>query len=244
MIKKLVCMMCLIVVLFNFTGIYSFAQSSEPELKWKVIEDEYGEVTQILDMTEAEIEEYQIAQLKEKYETNMESRSDYIYEYEKIDNYYDSGTDVTDKILIGNKYDWDQRSSITTSSSLSYTLAGVFRTLSGTVSLSYGIAQTYSFDSSYDSCMGLFARLQTTTYNVTKKIKYADIVVATYEETICTPLSKVSRPIYVKTGSLISYKYGETWYYAKMLNPSIDDFSDLSNEISTNTKTATDEVFL
>lgn len=60
---------------------------------------------QVLDMTNEELRAYQIYQLKKKYEyNNVQRTSGYTYEYDFVDDIYDTGDALLNKILIGKNW--------------------------------------------------------------------------------------------------------------------------------------------
>lgn len=208
-------------------------KATEIELKWKDTVDENGYLMQVLDMTEEEIEMYQIAQLKKKYESNiMQRTSGYTYNYEKNKDYYDTGDGTTDKILIGKKYGWAQRSTLTVDSTLSFELKGAYKILEGSGTLSATTSETYVFEDNYENCLGLFARIATSQYKITKIDKYTGHVISITYDNIMATMSKSVKKIYNKTSNKISYKNGSTWNTAKMIKSSLTDVPKSASDFS------------
>lgn len=196
--------------------------TDEIELRWKNTVDENGEQIQILDMTEEEIELYQISQLKKKYESNnLQRTSGYTYEYEKIAELYDTGDGVEDKILIGKLFTWAQRDSLTVSANVSFTLMGAYKAITGSVTLSATTSEEYHFNGNYENCLGLFAQVFTTKYKITKKDKYTGATVSVTYDNIMSTMSKSVRKIYNTSGTTIKYLNNNKWATAKMLKNSL-----------------------
>ena len=121
--------------------------------------------------------------------------------------------------MIGAKENWGQRESRTYGINVSFSLESVYRSLTGSVTMTLNISDTVAFDNTYDSKLGLFARLQTKKYLVTVKDKYTGNVINTYYETVMSTVSTAFRPIYDKgdTNATLFFVYGENTYNAKII---------------------------
>ncbi len=203
-----------------FTSVY--AQEDESILCWKSTLDEYGNIVYVLDMSDKEIEKYEISQLKKEYEhQTIQRTSGYTYEYKRISTVYDTGSSATSKILIGKYLSWGQRGKITTGGEVTFTLKGSYKSISGEASIKLSVQEEYPVDNNYDSCLGLFARLQTSKYLITKKDKYSGTVISTTYQNVMTSISTSIRPIVNKSKNTIEYKYGGKWYTAKMIKSGV-----------------------
>ena len=197
LIKSMSILSLVFVVICSSIFVNPVKANDEIELRWKETVDENGYPMQILDMTEEELELYQIAQLKKKIEpNNLQRTSGYTYEYQYVDDVFDSGTDATTKVLIGNTLIWGQRDRYEIEKSITFTLKGTYSELEGKVSTTITEKEIYSFDDSCDSCLGLFARIRTAKYKVTKKDKYTGAVISTYYYNTMTGTERSIRKIY------------------------------------------------
>ena len=139
----------------------------------------------------------------------------------RISTVYDTGSSATSKILIGKYLSWGQRGKITTGGEVTFTLKGSYKSISGEASIKLSVQEEYPVDNNYDSCLGLFARLQTSKYLITKKDKYSGTVISTTYQNVMTSISTSIRPIVNKSKNTIEYKYGGKWYTAKMIKSGV-----------------------
>lgn len=191
-------------------------------LKWKQSVDKEGNIIESLDLSDEEIIQLQISELKKKYESNPSPRMDeIIYSYDFIKEMYDTGASVTSYALVGSKYDWAQRGSITTSGSVTFGVTSAFKNITGSASISMGTSQTYTTDSSMDSRLGVFARIKTNRYRVTKKEKYSGRVISTYYTNKELIFDRTTRPIYTNSSNNIIFKYSGNTYSAKIIKPGL-----------------------
>lgn len=173
-------------------------------------------------MSDEEIEKYEITQLKEKYEQHAIQRtSGYAYKYDRVSTVYDTDSNATSKVLIGKYLSWAQRSKISVAKEVTFTIKGSYKSISGEASIKLGTEEEYTANKNYDNCLGLFARLQTSKYKITKTDKYSGAVISVTYQNVMTCTSTAIQPIYNKSSSAISYKYGDNWYTAKMISKKI-----------------------
>lgn len=205
------------------------------DLKWCETIDTQGNIVQYLNMTDEEIEDYEISQLKSKYEDKL-SRSGYTYEYTYISKLWETGYSTDDYILIGKYFSWGRRSSIYIDKTVKFGISGAYRNIKGISEISLSIKETIPFNSSYDNALGLFEAMSTTRYKVTQKDQYSGSVIATWYENVLTPLARTYRPIYVRSGTTISYQNGNSFVNAKMILNSLATPPTSNNHIVTATR--------
>ena len=209
---------------------------------WITSIDSEGYKIETLNMTDEEIIEMQINELKQKYE---KARTDeYVYTYTFIENKFDSysaideDSEVLKLILIGSKLSWTQRDSYNFSLSVSFGATAAYKAITGNTAISMNVGQTVKFKSTLDSKLGLFARVKTNRYKVTVSTKYSGTVVSTYYENMLLLTEKTYRPIYKSLDNKIVYYYGEEQYQAKILKPSLTSAptkkSDVINATTSN----------
>lgn len=158
----------------------------------------------------------------------------YVYEYEKVKTLYDSGTQPTDQLLIGKTLLWVQRATASTNGNTVIKLFGAFHAINEQSEMPVTLMKTFEFDTNYDNCLGLFARVQTTQYKVIKKNK-SGTVISTTTQDIMTILSQTVRPIYIRSDATISYQYNGTWHSAKMIKADLTAPPTLASHIETAT---------
>lgn len=229
--KKILCIMMTFIIVISGTLYYVDAKEENVDLKWKISLDQDGNILYILDMTEEEIEEYEIAQLKKANEGILNRTSGYTYEYEKKGDIFDCGDSETSKILIGKYLMWAQRTKATVSKEVSFSLKGSYKKITGDASLKMSTSEEYSFDNSYDNCLGLFGKIHTSQYQIIKKDKYSGTVISKTTQNVMTCLEKSIRCIYNKSSNKISYKYGGSWYEAKMIESKMSSPITKSSEL-------------
>lgn len=190
--------------------------------------DENGEIMEVLDMSEAEIQEYEVSQLQKKYKSLLSPKSwIYDYEFERIKTVYDSGDNTTNKILIGQSNNWSQSSRIFTTNRITFQLDNICCDLTGKSKMSTSTKEYYDTDNRYDSCLGLFARVVISEYQITQKnIMNGDVLTVT-SDNVMTIYSKSVAPIYYAGNNtdIISYYYENEWQIATVVNPDILEVS-------------------
>lgn len=229
---------CLVIAMICSSFVCVPVKASEDvKLKWRNTVDEYGYPVQELDMTEDELRAYQIAQLKKKYEHESNQRtSGYAYTYEHDEDIYDSTDQLTKKILVGKAFDWEQRGTLNCPLTVSFELRGSYKAIEAALTISGTTSQTYTFEN-YENCLGIFARITTSRYKITKTDKYSGTVVSVTYENIMSTMSKSVRKIYNKESNIISYQNGTTWHNARMLKSTLTNPPTSENDITTATTT-------
>lgn len=91
-------------------------------------------------------------------------------------------------------------------------------TYSDSINATFEVPSQYR---TYDSRLGVFARIQTNQYKVKKFTKYSGALVDTYYMNVCGALDKTYRPIYRDNSGRIFYYLINTEYNAKIINPNI-----------------------
>lgn len=227
---KLILSVFLSFSIFNFNGINTQAD----EQKWIRSIDSEGNVVESLDMSESEIEEMQISILKQKYESTR--TGGYVYSYKKVKQVYDTGSNITSYILIGSNLGWKQRSQCTFGKNVSFSLTAGYKNITGSASMSMSVEETISFDSSMDSKLGIFGRIKTNQYKVTKTDKYSGKVISSYTENMMLVFDRTYRPIYRKSNNKIIFKYSKSTYQASILKSKLkkaptkkSDFENATN---------------
>lgn len=229
--KKIVFIIMTFILMITVILCYVDAQEENVDLKWKATVDQNGNIVYILDMSEEEIEKYEIAQLKKVNEGIFNRTSGYTYEYEKKGDIFDSGDSETSKILIGKYLMWAQRTKASVSKEVRFSLKGSYKKITGDASLKISTSEEYSFDNSYDNCLGLFGKIHTSEYQIIKKDKYSGNVISKTTQNVMTCLEKSIRCIYNKSSNKISYKYGGSWYVAKMIKSGMSSPITKSSEL-------------
>lgn len=119
---------------------------------------------------------------------------------------------------------------------MKFGISGAYRNIKGISEISLSIKETIPFNSSYDNALGLFEAMSTTRYKVTQKDQYSGSVIATWYENVLTPLARTYRPIYVRSGTTISYQNGNSFVNAKMILNSLATPPTSNNHIVTATR--------
>lgn len=222
--KTLVFLVSLMMVLgmnISTADAFSTTLGLESKLKWKSIQDEDGYIVEVLDMTEEEMRNYEISQLRNQSSLISTFTSGYTYEYKYVKSVYDTGTSSTSKILIGDFLDWAQRTSYTLTKAVSISLQGAYKNITGSSTISYEGTDQFDFDKTYDNCLGLFVRLRISQYKIIKKDKYTNTVISTSLLNVMTECEKSLRQIYDKGDGNLSYKYSGVWKEAKMIKKTL-----------------------
>lgn len=214
-------------LVINTSGVSANTDESVPEIKWKTTINEYGEIEEVLDMTEDEIQQYQINQLKKKYEKTRDDG--YTYEYTLIENTLDTGTDTLKYILIGYSTGWGHHLSFGKGQEYGFSLTAPMAYFGLTMSYKKTISETFSsYYTTKDSCLGIYARVNTNKYRVKKIAKYSGVVVSTYEEYNSYVTNKTYRATFKDAGTnapvYFVYKINnvDTHVRSRIIKPSLN----------------------
>ena len=210
-------------MIFCYSGNFSTVKAVQLEdNNYTQYTNDHNETIYTINISDEQLQQAQIEELREKYEGPFNLlNNEYSYTYTPL-NSYTTGNNATDYILIGTRLSWAQRSSVTISATASFTVSATYQDITGSSTVSMGINDTISFDSNYDSKLGLFGRIKLTQYRITITDNYSGSQVGSYTDYDLTILSKAYRPVYAENGGKLFFKYGGTRYYAKMLKRSLD----------------------
>ncbi|MFI3212894.1 MAG: hypothetical protein R3Y24_06080 [Eubacteriales bacterium] len=208
-----------LVVIFTVCTLV-YVHVSKEDLVWENIKDEDGNLTQVLDMSDEELEKYQLSFLEKPYANSLtQFFTDYVYELKKS-VCYDYRDEGNHEILVGYiSGTWAQQSETYTSEIESFGLTGTYRNLVGKEEMDAYTKGSYKMDPQYDSSIGLFVGIIITKYEVIKKDKSTGEIISTRDEYVMTTHKKVSYPIQISDmdDATISYLYGDSWNDAYMI---------------------------
>lgn len=207
-IVKVIAILFVIIIIGGYIFLaFTFSEDEE----WITYVD--GNVVQTINKSDNEIIEAQIETLKEKYETSDE----YTYRYEFESSIYDSGEKIYDYVLTGVLYNtWTRSSYIDLNGTYTFDLCEAFMTITGIEDIDLEIDETIYTDTEYDSCLGLFVRLQTNGFTITETNNSTGEA-TTYYEQVTYVSERTYMPIY-SIDQEIFFIFDDVFYQAKTID--------------------------